>query len=411
MLSPGGKQRAKTQAAKAHKPDLAKYYNKVVEDLDFNSLEYRTTLLRPKGVKPHRADIDRLIASIDWRYDEGDPVMHGAVALVPKDQWGGASIQEGDVLMLSVKWFGKWTEVWRMVLTEPNDSLSGGAGFDLEDPLYILQLSTDDWHYVKSKKAGHPNGWLCHEIVKDVARRYGLRLGKIAKGTRRIHSLTYDDQSPLAIIQRAYALEKASTGHRFVIRWDAGKLNVVPMRRNPLLYVLSGQIEDAVLGLEEKNSGFATAGTVRATVKDGKKHRKIVVKAQNAQAVRRYGFIHRNVTLGDVKDEGDATEKLKRQLNKVSQRKRTVTGIQHPLIPFIRRGDAIRVSIPSRGMSGDKAICFVSSGSWNLTGGVGTMTLDVTFDDPYVTSTAARKAKDKKARAKKRVAKKKKAKK
>jgi hypothetical protein len=397
----GKAQRAKTATGRAHKPNLARHYDRVLEDLDLGSLEYATTLLRPKGVTPHRADIDHLVQSIDWRYDEGDPVMHGTLQLDGRDEWNGMTVSEGDTLLLKVKWFDKWTEVWRMMLMDPADTLAGNVSFSLEEPTYVLQQSTDNWHYVKSKKGGHPNGWRCHEIVRDVAKRYKIPLGKVAAGQRRIHSLTYEDYSPLAIIQRAYALEKSATGHRFVIRWENGRLNVLPMRRNPLLYVLSSLLEDAAVGLADRGEDFASAGTVRATVKDGGKAQKIVVRASNPAAVRKYGFVHRNMDLGDVKDAGDAREKLRRNLNKVSQRKRTVTGIRHPLIPFVRRGDAIQVSIPSRGLTGAKGICFVSAGTFSLSGGVGSMSLDVTFDDPYSTSSAARKAKDKATRKKK----------
>lgn len=389
-------------AAKAHQPDLTKHYNRAVEDLDLNSLEYATTLLRPKGVEPHRAEIDHLITSLEWRYDAGDPVMHGSLTLDPKREWDGIKISAGDTLLLKCKWFGKWTEVWRMRLANESDSLAGAVTYDLEDPLEVLQASTDDWHYAKSAKAGKPNGWLCHEIVRDVAKRYKIPLGRVATGSRRIHSLSYDDYSPLAIIQRAYALERAYSGHRFVIRWDGGKLNVLPMRRNPLLYVLSVQLEDALLGLEERGDDFATALSANVAIKSGKnKPRKVTVRVSNAAAIRREGFVHRNFDLTDTKDEGAARTELKRQLNKVSLRKRTVTGVRHPLIPFIRRGDAIQVSIPSRGVVGAKAVCFVSAGTWSLSGGSGTMSLDVTFDDPYSTSSAARKAKDKAARKKK----------
>lgn len=402
MASAGAKQRAQSPHGRAHAPD-PKAVHRNAADLQLDTIEFRTQLLRPSGVKPHSIDVEHLIESISWRYEEGNPTLLGDLTLDPRQQWGGLRVSEGDTLKLDVKWFGRWQELWRMLLRDMEDQLASGVSFALTDPLVVLQESLDDWHFAKTKRGGHPNGWRCHDILKEVARRYRIPVGKVAKGKRQIHSLVLDDASPLQVIQRAYALEKSSTGHRFVIRWQNGKLNVLPMRRNPLMYVLSDLIEDGALGLEERGEDYATAGTVRATVKGGKgKPRKITVTAQNAAAVRKGGFVHKNIDVGDVKDEADAREKLKRRLIKVSQRKRTLTGLQHPGIPFIRRGDAITVPIPTRGLTQARSVCWVAAGSWTLSGGDFQMSLDLTYDDPYATTSAARKAKDKKTRAKKR---------
>lgn len=122
----------------------------------------------------------------------------------------------------------------------------------------------------------------------------------------------------------------------------------------------------------------------------------------NEKAVARDGFIHKELSGGDVKDRADAIRKAKRYIATHSVRKRTLTSVQHTGIAFLRRGDAIRVSLAEWGFSGAKSICFISSGTWQLSGGDFSMSLDLTFDDPYITPKAKRKAKDKKTRADKR---------
>lgn len=368
--------------------------------VDLEDIGYRAFLLRPKGVTPHvDASVGDVVTSIEWRYEEGNPTLMGTLSLLPLHQWDGQRVKEGDTLRLDARWFGQWRELWRMQLRDPADQLATGVSFDLADPMIVLQESLDDWHFVKSKH-DHPDGWRCDEILTEVARRYRVPVGRVVKGARRIHSLVMDDASPMQVIQRAYALEKSATGHRFVIRWVNGRLTVAPMRQNPLLYVLREQIEDGLLGKEDRGDDFMTAGTVRATVKRGKgKPHKIVVSAQDDAAVRKYGFVHKNVEVGDVKDEADAREKLLRKINKVSKRKRTLTGLTHPALPFIRRGDALHASIPSRGLTGDSAVCWVSAGTWTLSGGLAEMSLDMTYDDPYATSSKAVRDQDKQARA------------
>jgi hypothetical protein len=402
----GRNQRSKSKHGQAHKPNLTKYYRYDAGTIDLTQQEFRTTLLKPKGVKQRRVKIDHLITSIEWRYEQGDPVLHGNLTVRKFDK-KKIRIVEGDTLKLDVRWFGRWHEVWRMVLRDPEESTAGGStSFTLDDPMSVLQESRDTWHYAKSKKGGHPEGWKCHQIARDVAKRYKIRLGKVAKGKRWIRELEHNDYSPIQILQRAYALERAESGHRYVMRWSNGKLNILPMRRNPLLYVLGSMIQDAAITYEERGEDFCTAVTVRATLKEkGKKAKKITVLVTDKQAMRKYGFIHRELKGGNVKSEADARKLGRRHLNKKAKRKRTITGLTHHGIAFIRRGDAIRINLPEKGFKkGKDSICFVSAGSWSLSGGTFSMNLDVTFDDPFATTKKVRKDKDKKKRDEKREA-------
>jgi hypothetical protein len=396
----GGEGRVPPAAHKhAHKPDLTKLYRWDARDLPVLEQEFRLSMKRPG--KPWQP-IDGIVDSVEWRYEQGDPVLHGSVTFSHGFDRKRFIVREGATLKLEVLWFGRWHEVFQMVMRHPQDSLSGNLSFDLDEPLYVLQESLDSFHYSRTKHGGHPHGWKCHEIARDIARRYHMRIGKIARGSRWIHALSDTDVSPLAELQRAYALEKAATGHRFVIRWAQGAFNVLPMRRNPLLYVLEPLIIDATLGYADLGDNFATALTSRVTFKGkGRKHHKETIQVYSRAAVNRYGWIHRNFNITNARSVAEAREKARRHLNKVEARQRTVTGLTHPGIALIRRGDALEMQAPGYWV-GHNGIGFVSAGTWTLSGGDFQMSLDMTFDDPYVTTKIARKKKDKKTRASKR---------
>ena len=381
-----------------------RYYNARAGELSIDSQEFRTLLLRQDVPKASRSlPIDGLCENIEWRAEPGDPVLQGTVTMRMPDAGGPVKIHEGHVLKLDVRWGGVWREVWRMGMYDEAKTIGGDRTYQLFDDGRRLQESEDIWHFTKSKKKGKPKGWLCHEVLREVARRYKIKLGKVAKGTHYITDIS-GKMSPMAVIQRAYAIERRATGKRFVIRWQNGKLNVLPMRRNPLLYVLGPMIEAVEIGKEERDEQFATAVTVRATGKKakGRKRQKIVYRHLDKPAIAKEGFVHKILDGGDVKDLADARRKAKRYLLRHSRRKRTITSLQHRGIAFIRRGDAIHVSLPEQGFTGRLGIAFVSSGSWTLSGGDFTMSLDLTIDDPFKTSKKKRKDKDKKTRDKKR---------
>lgn len=388
------------------KPDLTKIYRRRREPFDLSTQEFRVHLLRP-DVPVNRGrvlPIDGAVETLEWRWEPGNPTLLGTLTLERDELGGGVKVHDGHVLRLQVRWGGKWRELWRMRLRDGQETIQGQMRWELADDSMILQESTDWWHFTKSKKHGHPKGWLVHEIVAEVARRYRVPLGKVAKGKHYITDLS-GKMTPMQVLQKAYAIEKQSTGHRFVILWKDGKLNVTPLRRNDLLYVLRDEIEDAAVGKEPRDKDFATAVTVSATLrgkKGSRKRSKISVRYVNNKAVAHDGFVHKIVSGGNVKDSAEATAKAKRYIAKHSVRKPTLTQVQHRGIAFLRRGDAIWVSLPQFGFSGPQAICFLASGTWQLAQGDFTMSVDLTFDDPFRVPATRRKAKDKKTRATKR---------
>lgn len=386
------------------KPDLTKLYRRKVEPLHLSSQEFRCQLIRNDRPKARVVNIDGVVETLEWRYEAGNPVLVGTLTTRKDRLGGGVFMHDGHVLRLQVRWGGKWRELWRMRLRDGNATLQDTATWALADDMAILQESTDYFHYTKSKKNGHPKGWLVHEIVRDVARRYRIPVGKIAKGKHYITDLS-GKMTPLQVLQKAYAIEKEANGHRFTIAWRNGKINVTPLRRNDLLYTLRSQIEDAAAGRQPRDANFATAVTVRATLKGRKgsrKRSKIEIRYVNEKAVAADGFVHRAISGGNVKDRADAVAKAKRYIAKHSVRKPTLTNVQHRGIAFLRRGDAIWISLPQFGFSGPNAICFITAGTWQLSGGQFTMSLDVGFDDPYKHPKVKRKNKDKKTRATKR---------
>lgn len=386
---------AATKTGHLQQPDLTKYYGKTEVPLQLESQEFRAFLLRPG--EP-RQRVDGLAEAINWRSEPGDPVLHGDVTFRTSE----LPLRDGYRLRLQVHWFGNWTDVWVMRMYEPDDSIDPIASsrtMDLHDDGYLLQTSRDDFHFTKNK--AHPHGWYCHEIVIWIARRYRLPLGKIAKGKHRIKHLTMQNASPMQVLQKAYALERQATGHRFVARFYRGRVEVVPLRRNPMLYTLSDQLTAAAIGKTPRKDGWATAMTVTGSTGQGDSKRKVKTTYYDQRAIAKHGVVMKTMHNDDIDSEAEARDAAKRRIAKQGIRKRTLT-VEHLGIAFVRRGDAMRIRLPKYGIKGKHSIAFVTASTHSLRGADFTMRLEFTFDDPYVSPKQRRRDKDKKTREEKR---------
>lgn len=403
------RQRQKSKHGRVRRPNVAQLYSGGKLPYNLGSEDYRLLVYRPDVRTSWPTRIDGVVETVNWREEPGNPVMQGELHLQKPDLGTGLTIHDGHVLRLDCLWGGNWREVWRLRLYDGEKTPGGLWGFQLADDGRLLQESEDDWHYTKSKAGGKPNGWLCHEILVDVARRYRVPLGTVAQGTKYITDLDLKGASPMRVLQRAYAIERRATGRRFVIRWTHGKLNILPLTRNPLLFTFADTIEDAIVRKAERGDQFATALTVRATAKKpgSRKRQKIVHQLVNEGAVRREGFVHKQLKPDDVKDLADAIKKGKRYMQEHSVRAVQLENLQHRLVPFVRRGDAIRVQVDGfqfRDKKGalTQGICYVGATNCSLSGGDGTMSLDVTLTDPYKPTKEDRKKQDKAKRTTKR---------
>jgi hypothetical protein len=328
-------------------------------------------------------------------------VIHGDITIGYGDQDKRLPISRGDVVRLDVSSGGKWLEVVRMRLYKPSEDPAGKTiTWEAHDDGYLLQLSRDDFHFRRGKHRRR-RGWRAHEIAAAVAKQYRIPLGRVAEAKHYIKRLDMTNSSPMQVLQRAYALEKDHTGRRFVIQFNRGKIDILPLARNPMLYGMGPMLTAATIADDTDDGRWATAVTVRGSHKKGKKVHKIETEYIDKPRVRKYGFIHKIVRDTAVDSDTEARARAKRYIAKHSEVTQTVE-MTGPGIPFIRRGNAMKVAIPRVALEDQDGILFVTSHEHTLSGGDFTMTLAMGFSDPYIPAKKKRQAKDAKTRAAKR---------
>lgn len=266
----------------------------------------------------------------------------------------------------------------------------------LGSTLSRYRAMTMDFSYRKDKK--HPSGWTADQIVRDVAKRTGMPLGKIAKGTHHITNLVKRNADPMDVILIAYRQEREATGRRFFSAWN-GRLNMTVLTRSKYLMDLLPVLQTGSY-TETRRDDFATVLDVRITVKSGKRKTKSVkTRVVDKAGVKQYGRIIKSVSPKNVNSIGEARRWAKQSLRRRQSAKRQLE-ITVPLLPLLRRGDALRLNIPNE--PDLKQIVFVRSASHQWSAGEGTTTIVVRFDDPYVDKQAAKTAKAKTAKARAR---------
>ena len=282
-------------------------------------------------------------------------------------RWGSAERSAfgalGVVIICQVGYGGTYQNIWAMRVTPGYDSgtaetvtLSDGSWtLNLADDLWGLAQTVADFKYTKGAKT-RKSGWRCDQIALDLCQRYKIPVRSLAKGTAYFALGVSDTQltSPAHVMMLAYQEETKRTGRTFIIRWGApdsrhpmGALEIIPMRRNRVLYKFRDQLLDATL-TRSQDPGFATVIEARAQLQNGKKTSKLTYTALEASAVRRFGFIRKTVNFGKVSSHLELQILAKRALATRLTPIRTAE-LNHPGIPTIRRGDAVHVDIPEEG--------------------------------------------------------------
>lgn len=385
------------------RPDLSRFYAGRLDGVTPGDFEFRLLLIR-SGVQTRR--IDDLVTSFSWG-DEGEsakPYLTGELTVNRPDPGDAATmpIGNGHRVRCEVWWNGGWYQLWTMrVYGVPTVDLgSGELSVTLADDLDSVRRGRRRWRYRKTKSRKH--GWLPQEVTRDVARKLGLKVGGLAKGRHRV-SFSLNGTG-FDAIRKAYAHETEKTGIDYWLRSRDGKLDVVPFRRNTVLYVIRDEIVAAMVAGEQR---IRPVTVIRATGRTGKGKgsRKVKYTAFDPDVVRRFGRSEEEWDAGRVASVAELKSKAKRRLaNKI--RVRRTADLTIPGIPFIRRADGMRWITSEAGWHGssrdslDRSYVFVTSVRHTVTD-VYTTQLSLQQEDPYVKDQAKRDA-EKRKRARER---------
>lgn len=339
--------------------------------------------------RPDRDDVLTLqeIESITW--DDSSSLMTGNLTLREPEWAEKLAIRDGHLLTCEVSANRRtWEPVWTMRVYEPTKSMATKQrSFQLANDLQRLRDSTDSFKFTKGTRKG---GWRGDQVMRFIFDRYGVPVapGGLPKLRCKITNWILTDQAPLDVLHSVLMRERTVTGRKYALRLDAhGRVVLSPYSRPRQLYVLGGELLDATYATTP-HERFATALTVRTdvpqVVKKDKKgrntaaFRKIAVSVQTPNGIKLHGVVHRNVYSPDANTAREAGDEGAQFLAAVARPARQFS-VSMPLMPFLRRLDAVRFSLPEEGLH---QIVYVSDVSHNV-GSTSNTDAVLSFDDPF----------------------------
>jgi len=383
-MASGGK---KSKKDRNKKDDIKNYWQRKAAPMAVRDYQWRIYLYRGNvGSKKQRlVRIDPLVTSMTW---EDAVIQEASISLTnPRLREGPFHIVEGHKVIVHYSGNrdgGNWRKLFTLRITSVSTT-PGSDTIDIEavDELGWLKRSKDDFAYRKGKgksREKRENGWRCHQIARDVAKRYGIKVGSLAKGNAEIKELVKKKADPLSVIEAAYKKEREESGYRYVIRMRNGKLYVTRLIRSRELLVYGGQALDAQI-TRRITDKVATQLTVRGKVsEDGTEKKKTVRVKASKKIRRRYGTIHDYWNLDEPVNSLQALRRKARREMVERQEPKWEASITVPGFPGLQRGDSIRVALKDAGLVD---LVYVTAASHNVTSGQYTTDLTLTFDEFY----------------------------
>jgi hypothetical protein len=357
----------------------------------------RLDLIRGRGLPV--LPLDEVSPSLSWVDEQAR--LQGSMTVRRPEGRLSLPIGRGHVVRCRVRWQGELSELWRMRVLSPEvDPATGTITFDLFDDLDIVRREERDWVYRAGK--GRPNGWLGHALAASALRTADVPIGQLAECTVRVKKLIKRRAPVVDVVREIYKREREKSGRKFVMRWQAGRLHVLPFQRNRELYVFEDQILEALLR-QEGSARPVTVIQAKGSLGKGKGSRTVRHTEYDPAVVRRFGKSIEEKDFGRVDSLGELKAKAQRAYAKAVRVEHTGS-LEVPGIPFIRRGDGIELRMPDEGYSGAKSFVYLTRVEHKADGGAPLRTsLEFTRTDPFL---ADQERRDKLAREKKRDARK-----
>jgi hypothetical protein len=251
--------------------------------------------------------------------------------------------------------------------------------------------------FLRRTRKRHRHGYFGHRVLREEAAKECVRLGAIAKCRYPMTKIDVNG-SLLDLATAIYTHERQKSGRRFVLRMRDGRFEVVPYRRNRLIYVLAEQIRTVTASEHPKVANPVTVLVGKGRVGKGKGAKKVRYAEYRRDMVRRFGYVRKERNYGRVDSFGELRAKVRRDLADQYRVDQTCD-IEHQGIPFIRRGDGAQLDLPSEGYIGDPSFVYCSGGRHQVQADSFTSSWTFTTVDPFQKD---RDRREKEARARKR---------
>lgn len=389
--------RQKYAASAAGKKRGSRPKAKTIAPVEYGRESFRLTCRRVRGpVKMAALNLDTLVTAFEW--ERSGAVMTGTLSFGdPALRRLPGLIRKNDVIRCEVRTRpgAAWRPLWEMSVVSPTRSIANRTGeLTLRSRLTAATRTRHHWRFRKG--GAHPSGWTADQVTRSACARFAIKVGDLPKGKHRITKLVDKSASVVEIVTAAWQQERAHTGRRFDVSIARGRIDVREVRRPRYMLLMGPTLTDAVTS-EGIASRFASAVVVTSTVKrtGSKKRAKIRTLVVDKARVRRYGYVRRHIHKSGLDSVSEARKYGRQWMARVAQ-PWTQIDLTHTGIPWVGRGDGVRLTLPDELLTAD---VHVLAASHRVAYGDYSMTLTATVTDIYAKDERAARVKRAKAAA------------
>jgi len=342
---------------------------RLIDATHFGRERFRFALLRGQRKLP-TLNIDPYVERCNWGRSSGVTTGELNFRRPLTGQQAGAIVR-GDRVRCEVDIYsnGTWRPLWYMTVNTPNHDVTAGE--------ISLALKSGLKNFQASKRAFRFRKKTANQITRNLCKRFHIKIGRLPKSKYKIPKLTKKNTSPYAMIVAAWKEEREHSGRRFDIDISRGVLDVTELREPRYMLVMGKMI--AELTIEMALAQMVSTVIVTTHQKRSGKSKRIRVKVTDRKRRERYGYIVKKVNLKGRHSRKAARRYGKEQLARALTKRDDIT-FTHFGIPFLRRGDAIRLQVPEADLN---QLCFVKSVRHDLSPGNYQMEVTVGFTDPW----------------------------
>lgn len=320
-------------------------------------------------------DLSGCVESFDMTEDLESVVITGSASMVnAPDERGvrvGSVVGKGTELRLYVKHpiSLRAEERGRFVVLTAERTALGKLNVTFADYMWYLQRSKVTMLY---QRGSRKTDWTVGELTRAVCKKYGVRIARMPKSSRKVPYFYQEEQSLLDVLIRLWTLAGKTSGVKYRMTMQKGRLVIASRPKNPPKTVLElsdsaannnnakqgsvgGILVDAtrVDSIEDVVTAVRLRGTRRDYTDKTTDTRKTIVASKwyvHKAGVAAFGRVYfEGVELG-VTDQKDIEAKAKKKLGQLYRGSLTAT-YEIVGFPFLEPAMPVRVNNSNAGLN------------------------------------------------------------
>lgn len=334
---------------------------------DLTKVEYRLVILPPKGAD---IDITNLIESC--HHEELDGELSAKVKVRMKnikrdDGWIHQHVYLAKRLVLQAKTAGTgFTEIFRgSVHNWKTIAENHTIEFTAYDPVFNIMQSKEHFYFKNGISGG--------TSIKIIAKDMGVPLGKVDGPNAALTKKMYNGNVGNTIAQRLEESKEKGDG-AYVVRSTKGRLESIKKGTNPIVYELTDRTVESGYDMHSTED-LVTVVKIYSNSSEGKRPKVSATRTGKTQ----FGKVQDILYKSNFKTTSEAI-KAANAILKERGRPEVERGVTHPDIPWVRKGDVIRIASGTIGGMKDgkqtSVACIVESVSRDIEKGMMTLLLE-----------------------------------